>query len=131
MSWESLPIELRVYILSERYKIRNNLSKKIQNVWQQYIIADIEAINILLDVEIDEDQQIMVSIPETSIILKKCAWICSGKQHLWFWKEILDKIQESLVINKYEGTQWLTPNAVNYRKTKIEYKKLLKKFNME
>ena len=130
MSWESLPIEIRVYILDIRYKLRNEYCKKIQNAWQRYITADLEAIDILLDIEIDEEEEIMVSIPETSIILEKCAQICSGKHHMWFWEEIFEKINQSLDIHRYNDRDWLTPDAVNYRKTKIAYEKLLKKFNM-
>ena len=131
MSWESLPIEIRVYILDVRYKLRNECCKKIQNAWQRHITADLEAIDIVLDLEIDQEERIMVSIPETSIILKKCAHICSGKHHLWFWAEVLDKINQSLDIHRYNDEEWLTPPAVNYIKTAIEYQKMLKKFNIE
>ena len=54
----------------------------------------------------------------------------SGKRNLSFWKTILKNLYYSL----QRGYLWYnygedTPAAVNYRKIKIEYKKLVNKFN--
>ena len=48
-----------------------------------------------------------------------------------FWKKIANKLHNSLIWNQYDEAEWLTPQAVNYRKVKIEYKKLLNKFNFK
>ena len=131
MSWEILPIEICVYILKIRNNIRNSTPKKIQNAWKNYIISDIKAIDLALLIEIDQNNDIMVYIPSTAMILKSCLTMCSGKFYLNFWKTLALKLYTSLKLYEYSDNEWLTPQAVNYRKIKIQYKKLLKKFNFE
>mgnify|MGYP001372936270 FL=1 len=84
-----------------------------------------------MEIETDRYDKIMVSIPSTHLILKNCLNMVSGKNYLSFWKTVSDLLQESLTTYQYSDNEWLTPEAVNYRKIKIEYKKLLKKFNFE
>lgn len=129
MSWAILPTEICVYILKIRNNIRNNASKKIQNAWRKYIVNDCVAIYFALEIEIDQFNQIMVSIPQTAIILKYCLSMTSGKFYLSFWKKLAEKLYTSLQIYKYPDNEWLTPEAINYRKIKIQYNKLLEKFN--
>ena len=131
MSWELLPTEISVYILKLRHEFRNNACKKIQNAWTKFILPEVTAIDIALNIEIDQYDNIMVSIPSTYYILKKCTWIISGKHHLWIWKMIAKKIEYSLNINKYSPDEWLQPHAVNDRKIKIAYGKLLKKLELD
>ena len=126
-----LPSEISVYILKIRNKIRNNASKKIQNAWRQYIYPEFLAIDLALEIEIDENNEIIVTNQYTVMILKYCLAICRGNLNLKFWKDLATKLSKSLEINNYinNGNQWLSPQAVNYRKTKILYKELLQKFN--
>ena len=131
MSWEILPTEICIYILKIRNNIRNNASKKIQNAWRKYIVNDCVATNLALEIEIDQFNQIMVSIPSTAIILKYCLSMCSGKFYLNFWKTLAEKIYTSLKLYEYPVEQWLTPQANNYRKIKVQYNKLLEKFNLK
>ena len=131
MSWEILPTEICVYILKIRNNIRNNASKKIQNAWRKYIVNDCVAIDFALEIEIDQFNQIMVSIPSTAIILKYCLSMCSGKFYLNFWKTLAENLYTSLQIYKYPDEQWITPQANNYRKIIIQYNKLLEKFNFK
>ena len=126
-----LPSEICVYILKIRNNIRNNASKKIQNAWRKYIVNDCVAIDYALEIEIDQFNQIMVYIPSTAIILKYCLSMCSGKFYLNFWKTLAENLYTSLQIYKYPDEQWLTPEAVNYRKIKIQYNKLIEKFNFK
>ena len=65
MSWDMLPTDICVYILKIRNEIRNNSSNIIQNAWRKYIISDIIALDILLEIEIDQYDEIMVSISST------------------------------------------------------------------
>ena len=131
MSWEILPTEICVYILKIRNNIRNNASKKIQNAWRKYIVKDCVAIDFALEIEIDQFNEIMVSIPSTAIILKYCLSMTSGKFYLNFWKTLAEKLYTSLQIYKYHENNWLTLEAINYRKIKIQYNKLLEKFNLK
>lgn len=125
-----LPSEISVYILKIRNNIRNNASKKIQHAWKEYLYPEFLAIDLALEIEIDEDDEIIVTDQSTVTILKYCLAICSGKYNLKFWKNLAVKLSKSLIINSYDESEyWLTRGAINYRKTKIQYKKLLKKFN--
>ena len=130
MSWEKLPTEIVIYIFKIRNEIRNKASQTIQNAWLKYILLDVIAIDDALNIEVDEFNDIIVSIPSTYLILKNCLNMVSGKRNLSFWKTILKNLYYSL----QRGYLWYnygedTPAAVNYRKIKIEYKKLVNKFN--
>lgn len=127
MSWDLLPTEIRVYILDLRYSIRNDACEKIQNAWTKYILPDLTAIDIALDIETDQNQNVMVTTESTELILKKCLKISSGKHHIWFWQEIAEKIKESLLIEEYNGGPW----AVYYNRTENAYNELVKKFGLE
>ena len=131
MSWAILPTEICVYILNIRNNIRNNSSKKIQNAWRKYIVKDCVAIDFALEIEIDQFNEIMVSIPSTAIILNYCLSMTSGKFYLNFWKTLAEKLYTSLQIYKYTENEWPTLEANNYRKIKIQYNKLLEKFNLK
>ena len=126
-----LPTEICVYILKIRNNIRNNASKKIQNAWINYIFKDCVAIDFALEIESDQYNEIMVSIPSTAIILKYCLSMCSGKFYLAFWKKIAKQLYTSLKLYEYPDNEWNTLEAVNYRKIKIQYNKLLEKFNFK
>ena len=131
MSWDILPTDICVHILKIRNNIRDNSANIIQNAWRKYIISDIIALDVLLEIEIDQYDNIMVSIPSTLNILKTSLTICSGKFYLNTWKLLAEKLYYSLKINKYPEDEWLTPSAVNYRKIKIQYNILLEKFNFK
>lgn len=131
MSWDKLPCEIKTYILELRYNIRNDSANKIQKLWSNYILPDLTAIDIVLNLELDQYNYIMVSIRSTESILKKCLFITTGKHYLFFWKKLLHKIKCSLIIHEYNEEEWLTPEAVNYRKIKVVYEKLAKKFKLK
>lgn len=126
-----LPNEITVYILKIRNNIRYNASKKIQNIWRKFILPEEIAINLALGIEIDQYDKIMVSIQSTALKLKYCLSICSGKHYLSFWKDLAIRLEDSLNTYKYAENEWLTPEAINYRKIRMQYKNLIKKFNFE
>ena len=129
MSWDMLPSDISIYIFKIRNNIRNNASNIIKNAWKNYIIHDIWAIDLALMIETDQFDEIMVSIQQTATLLKYSLSLCSGRFYLEFWKLLATKLSNSLEIYRYPDNQWLTQEAVNYRKIKIQYNKLLKKFN--
>ena len=126
--WEMLPTEIVIYIFKIRNEIRNKACHTIQNAWKKYILLDIIAINYAVNIKIDQYNEIMVSIQSTHLILKICLNIVSGKRYLSFWKKIAIKLYNSLIINEPNEQLWLTPEAVNYRKIKYQYNKLMEKF---
>ena len=80
MLWDNLPLDLRVYILSLRYNIRNKSSEIICKSWKKYIIADNLAIELAQKLQLDQDGNIKISIPETSKILNMCIKIIKQKK---------------------------------------------------
>ena len=55
MFWDNLPLDLRVYILSIRYDIRSKSSEIISKSWRKYIIADNLAIDLALELQVDQE----------------------------------------------------------------------------
>ena len=126
MFWDNLPLELRVYILSIRYNIRNKSSEIICKSWKKYIIADNLAIDLAQELQVDQEGYIIVSIPETSEILNICLKIMKNKIGLRFWEIILEKLQNGLFIEEYNGG----PGAIYYNRTEQAYYDLLKKIKI-
>ena len=124
MFWDNLPLDLRVYILSIRYNIRNKSAEIIYKSWKKYIIADNLAIELAQKLQLDQDGNIKISIPETSKILNMCIKIIKQKKNWWFWNIILENLKYGLFIEEYTGG----PGATYYNKTEQAYYDLLKKF---
>ena len=122
MSWERLPIDLTTQILAQRFALRNQAIKTIQNNWRKHIQKDIIAIDISLEIEIDENSYMVVSSPDTAKILEFCANIISGKHNKKYWLIILEGIKEGLSI--------IDNNDIYYNKSQVAYNKILTKFNL-
>ena len=127
MSWENLPIEIRVEILSIRYDLRYTASNKIQNGWKKYMLPEVTAMDISLDIEIDSDEIIMVSLPQTANLMEICAHIIRGKHNQDYWLVVMEGIKEGLVMDEYTGG----PSAVYYNRTEKAYHKILNKLGIE
>lgn len=124
MYWEDLPIEIRIYILSLRYMLRNNEVKKIQKTWNKYLIKEVTAIDIALDIEVDTYGLIIISIQKTSRILRICNKIISGNYNKEFWLALIENIKIGLDLEEYTGG----PGSVYYNRTQEEWINLEKKF---
>lgn len=125
MSWESLPIELRVQILSIRYNIRNNSSILIQNTWNKYLAKIENVIEVALELQVNVDGIFLVSSPSTSRIMEYCANVVNRKHHRAFWEFIIEQIQIGLFSEEFTGG----PGAIYYNRTEIACDKLIKKLN--
>ncbi len=125
MSWVSLPIELRVQILSMRYNIRNNSSILIQNTWNKYLAKIENVIEVALELEVNVDGIFLVSSPSTSRIMEYCAKVVNRKHHRAFWEFIIEQIQIGLFREEFTGG----PGAIYYNRTEIACDKLIKKLN--
>ena len=125
MSWEALPIELRVQILSMRYNIRNNSSILIQKIWNKYLAKIENAIEVALELQVNVDGIFLVSCPSTSRIMEYCANVVNRKHHRAFWEFIIEQIQIGLFREEFTGG----PGAIYYNRTEIACDKLIKKLN--
>lgn len=127
MNWDSLPSEIKVYILKLRYDIRNTSANKIQKAWFNYLKNEEQALDIALDLEVDQDCEIMICIPSTYNILEKCVAKVSGNINRWFWLSIIESMEKKLYeknnIDKLENPQ-------EYSNTEKVFKKLLEKFKI-
>ena len=127
MSWETLPIEIRTDILAIRYNLRYIASNKIQKRWKKYMLPELTAMDISLDIEIDSDEIIMVSLPQTANLIEICAHIIRGKHNQDYWLLVMEGIKEGLDIDEYTGG----PGSVYYNRTEKAYHKILNKLGME
>ena len=125
MSWEGLPIELRTIILSMRFDIRNNASKLIQKSWGKYFAPIGSAIEVALELEVDQDGTFLIMWPSTAKIMEHCAKVVTGKHHREFWKFIIEQIQIGLFKDEHTGG----PGAIYYNRTEFACDKLVEKLN--
>ena len=127
MSWNDLPHEIKVYILKLRYDIRNISAYKIQKSWFNYLKDEEEALDIALDLEVDQGHEIMICLSSTPIILERCIEKVSGNINRWFWLSIIESMDKKLYeknnIDKLEQPD-------NYHNTERVFKKLLEKFKI-
>ena len=126
MSWELLPTDITIYILKLRSSLRNDACLKIQSSWFKHILPDMTAIDISLNIHLDEDYEFIIDTPESVSIINKCLFIATGKRHLLFWNKYLNKIKKSLIINEYMGG----PSSIYYNQTEELYYKLTEKFQL-
>ena len=129
--WDELPIELRVYILSIRNTYRNNNAIIIQKKWQKYIAPSIAAIDIVLELEVDENCYILTRWKSTAEILEYCAKILTAKINKDFWNFILKEIRIGLNIDEIYviETKFLDdPSIAYYYITENAYFTLYNKF---
>lgn len=109
MSWELLPIDIRVEILSLRYNIRNNAALIIQ----KYL--DEKAINRALSLEIDINDCVLVMRPSTALIMEYCSKVVSGKNNFEFWTIILEQVNLGLIEDYDWAQELLSQNDTRYQ----------------
>ena len=127
MSWENLPSEIGAKILATRYNMRNEACKKIQARHQiRQHLREQTAIDISLDIEIDENESIIVCAPELAIILDTCSHLINGNYNREYWLLIMEGIKESLTINHDVYGKEL----MYYMYSKQAYKKILEKLRV-
>ena len=111
MSWDKLPIELHIMILSFRNEIRNNASLTIQRSWGKYMAPSIAALDIILEMEVDQNGTILATWKPNVKILEYCTRVLSGHINKSFWNVILEGIYEGLIADEV----WVT--EANYNDT--------------
>ncbi len=132
MSWDALPTDLHVLILSFRNEIRNTASLTIQRVWGKYIAPSIAALDIILEIEVDQNGIILATWKPNIKILEYCTRVLSGYNNKSFWNVILEGIYEGLIADEVWVTDAHcnnTPNIKYYYYTEKLYYELLNKFS--
>ena len=98
MSWDLLPIDLRVMILSLRHEIREDAGLKIKKCWRKFQIPKKIAKMLVGSVPL-----LGMMNPDTADIMEYCVKILSGKEHPVFWDNILSNIEYELWMDEYSG----------------------------
>ena len=90
MTWEDLPIEIRVLILIFRNKLREKEAKKIQHAFNRYIAPERAAKCLVLDkLPVDDDAAVLCFDHRARKITEYCLRVLSGKHKIKFWNEIM------------------------------------------
>jgi len=75
----------------------------IQNCWRCYIAPTRAAVDISLNLEIDENAEIHVMQESTAKIMEYCVRVLSGRQHRDYWKFILGLVRRGLWVDEFTG----------------------------
>ena len=100
MFWEDLPLDIRVSILSLRHEKREDASKKIQKLWNNYNAKITSILEIALELEIDGDGNILIFWPRNIKILRYCYQNLNSKYYKSFWLELINAVKEGLILDK-------------------------------
>ena len=96
MSWELLPIDLRVLILKLRNDERNECVNKIQNAWKHYIDKMEATIEILLSIDVDDNGTLITLFEHTANVLEFCCKRFTGRMYDQFWMAVLEMLNVGL-----------------------------------
>ena len=122
MNWETLPIELRVQILSMRHNMREDSQKTIVRCWVKFL-APKKIAQCLVERERNR-LSLDVMFPETANVMEYCTNVLSGKEDPKFWKEVLLDVDYELWVNEYTGG----PRAKYYKRNKAAFDVLTRTF---
>lgn len=96
MSWELLPIELRVMILDYRNDARNDYVKKIQNAWNNYAAKMDASIDVVLSIDVDDNGTLITLFEHTANVLEFCCKRFTGRIYEQFWMAVLELLNVGL-----------------------------------
>ena len=98
MSWDLLPIDLRVLILSFRHEMRVNTCATIQKWWKKF-----QAPKNVAKMLCSTFGGFGVMHPDTADIMEYCVKVLSGKENPKFWNMALDEVDYKLWVDEYSG----------------------------
>lgn len=128
MSWNSLPHDITIKILELRYKYRKTASEKIQRWWKATKRArELLAIDLSLDIEIDQNEMIIVTNEKLYKLLDQCCTLISGRHYRDYWLIVLEGIKDGL---KQQLVMKDNQEILFYQQTQISYRKLLEKLQV-
>ena len=134
MTWNILPIELRVLILSMRYTLREEAQKTIVRTWKKFY-APKKIAHYLVERErwsmggvwndgVFGGDSMNVMFPETADIMEYCAKILSGRENPNYWNAVLKEVEHEMWMNQYSGG----PGAEYMDRVNNAFEVLIKKF---
>lgn len=101
MSWNILPIELRVCILSMRHDMREDSQKMIVRHWEKF-----QAPKKVAQYLVNKERMGLpmgVMFPEVASIMEYCANVLSGREKPNYWRAILEEVEHEMWLNQYSG----------------------------
>ena len=137
MTWNILPIELRVIILSLRHTMREEAQRTIVRTWKKFQ-APKKVAHYLVERErwsmggvwneegVFGGDSMNVTFPETADIMEYCVKVLSGREKPNYWKEILEEVEFELWSNQYSCGGRLEEEYMS--RVDSAFEKLIKKF---
>ena len=138
MSYEKLPIELRMFILTKLHNIYETNARVIQTYWYKFSNPQKVAMKLWKDFEENDhdawgedyyNDQPNLIIPKTAKLMKYSSKVLTGKgnfKKIQFWKKIIYFIDDSLCLEQYTGG----PQAYLYNEIEEYFNIMSKKFNI-
>ena len=96
MSWDSLPIDLRVLILEFRNDARAKYANIIQNAWKNHEAKMDASIDILLSIDVDDNGILITLFEHTANVLEFCCKRFTGRNYEQFWMAVLEMLNMGL-----------------------------------
>ena len=117
MSYEKLPMEVRMMIFAQLHNIYEKNARVIQKYWYKYTNPQKVAMKLWLDFEVEDtgawgegtfNEEPYLVLPETAKLLKFTSKVITGKgnyETISYWKFILRSLDRSLWNEEYTGGQ--------------------------
>ena len=109
MSWDDLPIELCVKILSNRFIMREDAQKKIVRCWKNFDSLRKFAIALWMNTLVAPycfvwGGPFQLTHPHTANVMEYLIKIISRKHYNDFWRELLEKFEDELLYHEIAGS---------------------------
>ena len=129
MTWDILPIELRVLILSKRHIMRKEAKEMILRSWKKFQAPK----QVACDLVVEERFGLPMSVLhiETVRIMKYCKKVLSGRENQIFWNAILEELDNELWENKENKNYYSNNESLFYDIIKYNYFELARIFGYE
>ena len=129
MTWDILPIELRVLILSKRHIMRKKAKETILRYWKKFQAPK----QVACDLVLEERSGLPMSVfhIETVRIMKYCKKVLSGREDQIFWHAILEELDNELWEYKEHDNYYFPNESLCYDIIKYNYFELARIFGYE
>ena len=138
MSWDKLPLELRLNIFAKVHDIFEENSKIIQKYWHKYTNPQKVAKELWINFENEDpaawgegtfNEEPYLIIPKTEKLMKFACRVVTGKgdyDTISYWKFVMRSVNRSLWTEEFTGG----PGAIMYNKIQDYLHIMAKKFNI-
>tara|TARA_Y100000748_G_scaffold249661_1_gene214632 strand:+ start:1325 stop:1789 length:465 start_codon:yes stop_codon:yes gene_type:complete len=129
MSWDKLPVELRLLIFAKVHEIFEENSNIIQKYWHKFTNPRKVALELWMKMDVDPNEPSSLILPETARLIKFTSKVVSfsGKENfesIRRWNLVIGLIGKSLWEDEHVGG----PSAIIYNEIEKYYSKVAKKF---